>query len=304
MTVFMTKTWGFSDPCWPLQFSTEGWRARARAALKVGDVVVIVGTKGPQTQPAEQGRVLGIMEPTTEVAFWQDFDLPTRAEHFDAEGEFRWPYALLNRGAWQILDRRLLEEISSRDFHMDSALGIVPLTEQEGVAATALRREPVGLLLPIRARARIEGEEIARRRAAPPPTTTRQGIMHLRGAPAYTYLMAIEGAQGLAFKIGWAFEYNSRQRQFNQFALPEIGGIRYKTRLHRLWDTARHAFAMEQAILRQFDRERHRANREVICGVSYQLLEAAWIQYWPRDKPDYHVERTRQKIRRPHPACR
>ena len=95
MTVFITKTWGFSDPCWPLQFSTEGWRARARAALKVGDVVVIVGTKGPQTQPAEQGRVLGIMEPTTEVAFWQDFDLPTRAEHFDAEGEFRWPYALL-----------------------------------------------------------------------------------------------------------------------------------------------------------------------------------------------------------------
>jgi|SRR5215470_7024149 len=31
MTVFMTKTWGFSDPCGPLQFSTEGWRTRARS---------------------------------------------------------------------------------------------------------------------------------------------------------------------------------------------------------------------------------------------------------------------------------
>jgi hypothetical protein len=282
MTVFMTKTWGFSIPCSPLlQFSLEGFRARARAELKPGDLVVIVGTKNLPTQPAEQGRLLGIMEPTTEVVSWQDFDLPTRPEDFDDEGEYRWPHGLLNRAAWRILDsdRHLLEEVSSREFHMDSALGIVPLNDEEAANVIRLAREPVERLLPVRARARIEGEESARRRAAPPPTTTRQGIMHLRGAPAYTYLMAIEGAQGIAFKIGWAFEYNARQRQFNQFALPEIGGLRYRTRLHRLWDTARQAFGMEQAILRQFGDDRHRANREVIHGISYQTLEAAWIDY-------------------------
>ena len=275
----MTKTWGFGIPCGPLQFSTEGWRARARASLKPGDLVVIVGTKGPRTLPAEQGRLLGIMEPTTDVAFWQDFDLPTRPEHFDEEGEYRWCYGLRNRTAWKILDRRPLEEIASREFHMDSALGIVPLTEQEAAAVIELVREPVELLLSIRTRARIEGEEAARRRAAPPPTTMRQGVMHLRRAPAYTYLMAIEGAQGIAFKIGWAFEYNARQQQFNQFALPDIGGLRYVTRLHRLWDTARDAFAMEQAILRRFDQKRHRSNREVIHGVEYTRLEAAWVDY-------------------------
>jgi hypothetical protein len=219
------------------------------------------------------------MEPTTEVTRWQDFDLPTRPEHFDDEGEYRWPHGLLNRAAWKILDRRLLEEISPRDFHMDAALGIVPLMEQEATAVTGLPREPVGLLLPIRARARIEGEDTARRRAAPPPTTTRQGIMHLRGAPAYTYLMAIEGAQVTAFKIGWAFEYSSRQRQFNQIIIPDISGLRYITRLHRLWDTARQAYTMEQAILQRFDRVRHRANREVIHGVPYSTLEAAWVDY-------------------------
>src|SRR5260370_28494699 len=146
---------------------------------------------------------------------------------------------------------------------MDAALGNVPLMEQEATAVTGLPREPVELLLPIRARARIEGEDTARRRAAPPPTTTRQGIMHLRGATAYTYLMAIEGAQVTAFKIGWAFEYSSRQRQFNQIIIPDISGLRYITRLHRLWDTARQAYTMEQAILQRFDRVRHRANREV-----------------------------------------
>jgi hypothetical protein len=48
--------------------------------------------------------------------------------------------------------------------------------------------------------------------------------MHLRRAPAYTYLMAIEGTERTAFKIGWAFDYRIRQQQFNQAALPEIGG--------------------------------------------------------------------------------
>jgi hypothetical protein len=134
MNVFMTKTWGFSIPCSPLQFSTEGWRARARAELKAGDLVVIVGTKEPPTQPAERGRLLGIMELTTEVVFWQDFDLPTRPEHFDDEGEYRWPYGLLNRAAWRISDsdRHLLEEVSSREFHMDSALGILPIRLRQG----------------------------------------------------------------------------------------------------------------------------------------------------------------------------
>jgi hypothetical protein len=207
------------------------------------------------------------MEPTTEPVFWQDFDIPTRDVDFK-DGEYRWPYGLHIRAAWKIVDRRRLEEISFRDFHMDAALGIVPLTEQEAAAIRGLAQEPVGLLAPVRARSRIEGEEAARRRAAPPPTTMRQGIMHLRRAPAYTYLMAIEGSQKIAFKIGWAIDYISRQRQFNQFALPEIGGVRYVTRLHRLWDTARAAFAMEQYILGEFDQQRHRTNREIIHGVT------------------------------------
>src|SRR5437667_2930101 len=215
MTVFITKTWGFSVPCGPLQFRTEGWRARARAELMSGDLVVIVGTKGPQTQAAEQGRVLGIMEPTTEPTFWQDFDLATRPEHFDDDGKYRWPYGLLNRASWRILDRdrHLLEGISSREFYMDAALGIVPLTDTEATAIMALAREPVELLLPVRARARLEGEVAARRRGAPPPTTMRQGVMHLRQAPAYTYLMSIEGADKIAFKVGWTFDYGMRQQQ-------------------------------------------------------------------------------------------
>jgi hypothetical protein len=103
--------------------------------------------------------------------------------------------------------------------------------------------------------------------------------MHLRQAAAYTYVMSIEGAEKVAFKVGWAFDYAMRQQHFNQSSLPELEGLKYKICLHRLWDTARQAFTMEQAILRKFDVNRHRANREVIYGIPYQQLETAWIGY-------------------------
>ncbi len=257
----------------------KGWRDRARAELKPGDLVILVGTKGEPTDKDDQGRVLGMMEPTTQVVLSMDFDLPTREVDFNDEGEYRWPYGLLNRRAWKIPARPLLEEISTRPFAMDAVSGIVALTDEEAAKVMQLDREEVELLQPIRARARIEGEEAARRRAAPPPTTTRTGVMHLRRAPAYTYAMAIEGASGVAFKIGWAFDFRARQRQFNLYALPQLDGLRYQTRLHYLWRTARAAFNMEQAILRQFDGDRHPANREVIFGVRYEALEAAWIAY-------------------------
>jgi hypothetical protein len=66
-----------------------------------------------------------------------------------------------------------------------------------------LPRAEVPLLTPVRAVARIEGEDVARRRAAPPPTTQRAGVMHVRHAPAYTYAMKIGDANATLFKIGW-----------------------------------------------------------------------------------------------------
>lgn len=277
MTIYITKVWGFGEPCGPLQFSTEGWRDNARRILKPGDLVVLVGTKGAETETAEQGRLLGMMEPTTEVVLSQDFDMSTRDVDFDEQGNYRWPYGLLNRHAWILQQRPKLEDISSRQFNMDSALGIVPLTDPEAAAVMQLEKREVELLSPVRARARIEGEEAARRRGAPPPTTTRAGVMHIRRAPAYTYLMEIEGATRLSFKIGWAFDYKARERQFNGCALPQIGGVRYRTKLYRLWDTADMAFRMEQELLRKFSAAQHPSNREVIYGVPFLTIEATWI---------------------------
>jgi hypothetical protein len=280
MTIYMTKVWGFMTPVGPLQFSKPGWRDRAREVLKQGDLVVLVGTKGEPTDPAEQGRLLGMMEPTTQVVMSIDFDLHPRSVDYDESGQYRWPYGLLNKRAWKFLEpRALLDNISAREFHMDSALGIVELTDAEAAAVTKLPREEVELLAPTKTYARVHGDEAARRRGAPPPTTLRKGIMHLRAAPAYTYLMKVEGAKEKFYKIGWAFDYQARQRGFNLVALPDLGGLRYRTSLFELWDTARQAFGMEQAILRLFNSARHPSNREILHGVTHDELQAAWIKH-------------------------
>jgi hypothetical protein len=188
----MTKVWGFREPVGPLQFSTEGWRDRARGELKPGDFVVLVGTMGSETMEEERNRLLGIMEPTTQPVMSLDYITPNRPHDFNEQNEYKWPYGLLNRAAW-IFDepRAKLAEISERRFGMASALGIVRLTDEEAATVMKLPRRPVSLLKSIRATARLLGESEARRRGAPPPSTTRKGIMHVRRAPAYTYALAL-----------------------------------------------------------------------------------------------------------------
>lgn len=166
---------------------------------------------------------------------------------------------------------------------MNSALGIVPLLPDEAARVLALPRERVPLLQSIAALARLVGDDAARRQGAPPPTTKRAGVMHMRQAPAFTYAMLLENANQPAFKIGWAFDWEQRQRQFNHAALPHIGGVRYQIRLKQLWATAKEAFRMEQTLLREFDTNRHRYNSEVIVPLELQVLEAAWTRYiWNR----------------------
>lgn len=220
----MTKTWGFSTPCGPLQFSLQGWRERARKLLQPGDLVVIVGTVGDETLEDERGRILGLMEPSTVIVSSLDYDLARGPRDFDERGNYRWPFGLELYQAWRFDEpRQRISDISSRRFSMDSAQGIVPLLPDEAEMILRLPRQPVALRRSVRATARVEGTEAARRKGAPPPSTTRSGVMHMRRAPAFTYAMAIEGASIPAFKIGWAFDQKQREQHFNQTSMPLIG---------------------------------------------------------------------------------
>jgi hypothetical protein len=276
MTLFMTKVWGFSTPVGPLQFSTKGWRENALNQLKPGDQVVLVGTMGEPTQDDMKGRLLGVMEPTTEPVMTLDFVVPRRPSDF-VDGEYKWPVGLMNRRAWSLPDRPLLSEISNRSFSMDSAQGIVPFTPEEEQQVRALRWQEEELLQPTaQAQERMAKKHGTAKRTAPPPTTTRTGIMHMRRAPAYTYAMLIKGTERLAFKIGWAFDFHQRAGQFNRASMPELGGLEYVPVWYHLWDTALLAYHMEQRLLARFAEYRHPANGEIIVGVRKEALDTAW----------------------------
>jgi hypothetical protein len=280
MSIFLTKVWGFGVPFGPLQFSQKGYRETARSILSAGDLVVLVGTEGPQTQDDEKGRLLGLVEPTTEPVLSLDYPLLRLADDINEHGVYRWPFGLITKNAWKIIDRPLLKDISQRKFDMTSVSGIVPLFPAEVDRVLSLRREKVELLSSFRIDVRTKTWSEVRRHNAPPPSgKTRTGVMHIRRAPAVTYAMELVGSSQAAFKIGWALDHTVRERQFNLYALPALGGLKYKVVIHEPWETAAHAFKMEQAVLKQFHAKRHAGNGEVICGVSLSELMSAWRDY-------------------------
>lgn len=276
-TLYMTKVWGFSTPVGPLQFATAGWRKNALSKLKSGDLVLLVGTGGQETKDEEKGRLLGIMQPTSEPVMSLDFDVRKNQSDF-VDGEYKWPFGLMNLKAWILIDRPKLNEIFDRKFNMDSAQGIVELTSKEAELVLSLSKERAELLEPTaNAQARMERKHGAKSKGAPPPTTKRNGVMHMRRAPAYTYAMEIKGSAKNAYKIGWAFDYKKRAKQFNHASMPELGGLEYKPVHFRKWGTAKKAFKMEQKILEFLKQKRHHKNNEIIVGLSALELEQIWV---------------------------
>lgn len=277
MKLFLTKVWGWDAPVGPLQFSTSGWRENALGQLSSGDRVILVGTMGEQTPDEMKGRLLGVMEPSREPVMSLDFAVRARPGDF-VDGEYKWPVGLMNLRAWSLPKRPKLTEISDRRFSMDSAQGIVPLTDNEANRVMALEWREEKLLQPTaQAQARMAKKHGTARRSAPPPTTTRRGVMHMRRAPAYTYAMKIVGAKPSAFKVGWAYDFKQRAQQFNHAAMPGLGGLEYVPFRFHLWDTARQAYAIEQALLSRLADYLETHNREIVLGLSEKELDAAWI---------------------------
>lgn len=199
MTLFMKKTWGFSEPCGPLQFSKRGSRENARRDLQPGDRVVIVGTETDDTDPEERGMILGMMEPTTTPVMSLDFSVRRRRQDYNKDGEYKWPFALALHRAWRASPKVRFKEITERNYTMDGVGGIVALTAGESSQVERLSFEPIELLRSVRILGRQIGMEAARRAQTPAPWTTRSGVMHMRRAPAYTYGMRVAGASMSAF---------------------------------------------------------------------------------------------------------
>lgn len=280
MKLYMKKTWGYDNPSGPLQFSERGAMATARTTLQPEDRVVIVGTQEEPTALDDQGTILALMEVTDEPVTSLDFyDLADIEPHFrDENGNYKWPFGLRVRRAWQFDDpKSKLTDVSDRAFGRQGVRGIVALTDEEAARILALPHHEIEVRGAMAQTVPVNGGRGGR--SGPPPSTTRAGVMNLRQASAYTYAMSIDGATEPFFKIGWAFEFDLREKQFNRASLPELGGLKYSTVLNQFWRTAKEAFRMEQTLLHELGALRHPQNSEVVGPLTLEELQRKWAEY-------------------------
>ncbi|MBS0521052.1 MAG: hypothetical protein JSR90_20285, partial [Proteobacteria bacterium] len=224
-------------------------------------------------------RLLGLMqvapEPVSSLDFYDLADI--RPVDRDANGNYRWPFGLRVLRAWKFDGDNYLRDFADRRFGRQGVIGITELTSQETSRIMRLSHHEIGVRGALQNPARENGRRVGR--SGPPPSTTRTGVMHLRWAEAFTYAMMIEGASKLVFKIGWAFDINLRERQFNRASLPELGGLKYKVVLSQKWRTAKQAFRMEQRLLRQLSELRDAQNSEVVGPLTMHELQSIWGDY-------------------------
>ncbi len=306
MTVYLTKVWGFTNPCGPLVFSKPGWRDQASEILKPDDLVVLVGTKGEKTKEEEdRGRVLGIMKPSKIKISQTDFPLEYLRDPDlrDEDENFRWPYGLLVTKAWIVEPGLYLDDISSRagEFRTNSAVGIVPLNDDEAQAILHYPRHEIPVALSPGAISKIEKAGLAddlKGKGAPPPTDGKREFEVSYGdkfADVYCFQLIVNG-KIVGHKIGWALDCKVRQKQFNSASLPSLGGIEYRLKFKQKVETASIAYAIEQTILARFEQKRYPHNQEVITGVSKADIEKVWMEVTteamagkivPVDPPDH-----------------
>lgn len=289
MTMYVTKVWGADDTAGPLVFGLEGWRDRASRMLKDGDLVILVGTMGTETDPDDRNRVLGMMEPTTIAANTSDFPLPWLYDPHAllANGQFRWPYALLNKQAWAFESGLFLAKVAPRarnDFGTVAAAGIVALTDKEAALVLAHPHHRIDLLQASNPDVVSPFHERPKGKGAPIPAEgVRRAMMHMRSAQADVYWFHLErGDRVIGHKIGWAFDWRNRLRLFNSTALPNLGGLRYQKHATYFCPSARHAFRVEQGIFRELDALRHPSNREVLHEITTEALQEVWAKHLNR----------------------
>ena len=277
MKLFLSKVRNWDVPVGPMQFSSSGWRENAFRQLLPGDRIVLAGTKSLGVPEDVKGNLLGAIEPSGEFVDTLDFIVPERSDDF-TNGKYRWPCSLMNRRAWSLPPNIKLKDICHRKIGRISARTIVPLNVEEEERILALEWNEEELLeRTVQESSRLEKKLGNRKRYSPPPTTIRSSVIVGRGH-AYTYAMKIVGASPNAFKIGWAFDYQLRARQFNHASMPSLGGVNYEPIRFELWDTVWDAYDMEQALLDRLAKWRHPVNHEIVQGLSDSELFTAWLR--------------------------
>ena len=286
---FLTKVWGYEPDVYPmLGFNTAGARDKFLRESRPGDWVVMAGTLGGQTPPEQRGRLLGMAQlGTTKVdviAVLESLDYAFEDEHFDAQGNYRWPFGLPFLRALRFVGLPDVKELFG-DYlpGTEWAAYALNIAEKIGAHAPALIEGLETAQLDIRdapvlrqARGLQDTLRLARDGATGPgPSTSRAGSERAPGE-GYAYMLRLEGARRAAFKVGRSTDVAGRIAQLNKGLVPSVTGCRWVLEQHQRFPSEEQAHGFEQAVHRRL--RRHLAEGETEIYVTLRSeVEQAWV---------------------------
>ncbi len=280
MRVFIKKFWGFDPIYWPIvAFSQQGSVTSLIERSQPGDLMAFAGTLGPQTEPHEQGRLLGLAEFGRKPLRSREALPPASFEEAEKgpNGDIKWPHALLITRAWRFTSSPppMLTEFLGRQLPMAAIANAVLLSDEEHERILALPREEMD----VAATEAIwrERDEIFKAvgpggTMGPIPASFLTKMFRDADQAAVTY--AFQFGKRDVWKVGWAHNLADRLAELNKHVPHEVLKEQWVIGVHQKWASADQAYAMEQKVLNAFPPDRRYGER-VHCKK--EELEKVWL---------------------------
>lgn len=279
MQLFVRRYWGFTPETWPLiSFGLEGNRDALSRDARPGDRVVIVGTFTEETAPAERGRLLGMAEIGRKAVDTADvLDLSKLGpEHFDTDGQIKWPKSLPMVRAWRFPDRPLLTDVLRKQLPYGPTVRAVLLDEADTKAVLQLRHVEVDVpsSTAIQQQRNLNAALQLTRGGAttgPRPTSWQGETGRDASEAAFTY--AFRFGKRDIWKIGHAKDLIARLNEVRKHVPHEILRETWEFAYQHSWANQALAYEMEQRVLAAL-RDETSVGERVSC--SERQLRTTW----------------------------
>ena len=263
--LFLTKVWGFEPEVYPaLGFNSEGARRNFLRASSPGDWVIFAGTLGSETDPSDQGRLLGKVQLGPEQISVEEtlrsvgYEIPEN--QYNPDGKYKWPFGLPIISALRFSGKpRLIDVLGNNLSGFQWAAFALDVREKLGEEAQGILEA-----LPTEAAQIVEAPAVARQLArqrlfllnrqvtGPGPIADRSGSSRVLGEGS-VYRLQLQGREaGDVFKIGFSKDVDVRLASHNKPLLPGVTGYSWQLIDNPLqFPTEQQAYSFEQIVHRR-----------------------------------------------------
>lgn len=282
--IFATRVWGADLDRWPLAtFGKAGHRDSLLRRAQEQSYICFVGTNNTNTSIENRGKILALAEFSREpvdaesILIELNGQLPLPADNFDADGRFKWPFALCLTRAWKIDPPVSLRSVLGRQLTMNATPGAEELSPDE--VERVLRLPVTEVVLPelsaIRALRLQEGMEggDAQSIGLPPHV----GGFHVTRERKKASVYILRFGETDVFKLGWASNVQQRLHDINNHIPHEILNLSWKLFLVKDVDDQFTAFRIEQSMFNGIFRQFRTVGERLRCAPN--KLRDLWATY-------------------------